>query len=68
MIEAIKAEISRRDLSDVKTDRLFELLLTYHNALREEHVEPQFFTEKDVEEHKTTRLAREERQKMLELW
>ena len=67
-LEAIKAEISRRDLSDVKTDRLFELLLTYHKALREEYVEPQFFTEAGIEENKTSRLAREERVKMLELW
>jgi hypothetical protein len=67
-LESIKAEISRRDLSDVKTDRLFELLLTYHKALREEYVEPRFFTEEEVEAHKTSRLAREERSKILEIW
>lgn len=67
-LEAIKAEISRRDLSDVKTDRLFELLISYHKELRAEYVEPRFFTEEEVEEHKTSRLAREERNKILEIW
>jgi hypothetical protein len=64
-LETIKAEISRRDLSDVKTDRLFELLISCYKKLHEEYVEPQFFTEEEVEAHKTSRIAREERNKIL---
>lgn len=67
-LEGIKAEILRRDLSDVKTDRLFELLISYHKLLREEYVEPRFLTEEEIEEHKTSRLARDERNKILEIW
>jgi hypothetical protein len=67
-LETIKAEIARRDLSDVKTDKLFELLAMYHKLLKEEHVEPNFMDEEDIEEAKTERIAREERQKALAIW
>lgn len=67
-LEAIKAEITRRDLSDVKTDKLFELLAMYHKLLKEEYVTPNFMDEEDIEAVKTERLAREERLKALAIW
>jgi hypothetical protein len=35
----LRGELAGRDLADVPTDRLFELLLKHHAALREEFVE-----------------------------
>ena len=35
----LRAELARRDLADVPTDKLLELLLKHHAALREEFVE-----------------------------
>ncbi len=37
-IKAIQAEIGKRDLSKIKTEKLMELLLRYFGELKEEHV------------------------------
>ena len=42
MLNKIKAEIETRDLSDVPTARLLDLLLTYDRQAKEELIEPVF--------------------------
>ena len=39
MLTKIKEEVERRDLSDVPTDKLLELLLKYNSQVKEEIVE-----------------------------
>lgn len=67
-LEAVKAEIARRDLNDVPTHKLFEILIALHKALKEESVEPVFMTDEEAEERKTSRIAREEMNKALDIW
>lgn len=56
MLTKIKEEVSSRNLSDVPTDKLLELLLKYNSQIKEEIVEP---TYKSSEEIKKERLDRE---------
>lgn len=56
MLTKIKEEVSSRNLSDVPTDKLLELLLKYNSQIKEEIVEP---TYKSSEEIKEERLDRE---------
>jgi len=44
-LKAIRAELGKRDLSQVPTDRLLELLLKVWNELKGEYVEPRPLTE-----------------------
>lgn len=57
-LELIKSEIAKRDLSDMPTHKLFEILIALHKEIRGEAVMPEFLTEQEVEERKTSRLAR----------
>jgi restriction endonuclease Mrr len=60
MLTKIKAEVERRDLSDVPTDKLLELLLKYNSQVKEEIVEPIFkSSEEMVEERKDRELLDE---------
>ena len=56
MLTKIKEEVSSRNLSDVPTDKLLELLLKYNSQIKEEIVEP---TYKSSQESKEERLDRE---------
>jgi hypothetical protein len=56
MLTKIKEEVERRDLSDVPTDKLLELLLKYNSQVKDEIVEP---TYKSSQELKEDRLDRE---------
>ena len=52
MLTKIKDEIERRDLTDVTTDKLLELLLKYSNQVRDEIVEPSYKTSKEITEER----------------
>lgn len=67
-LESVKAELARRNLSDMPTHKLFEILIALHKALKEEAIEPHFMTEEEAEERKTDRLARVELEKALSIW
>jgi len=41
-IEKVKAELGKRDLSKVGTDKLFDVLIKLHNALKDESVAIKF--------------------------
>jgi hypothetical protein len=56
MLTKIKAEVDQRDLSDVPTDKLLELLIKYNNQVKEELVEPMFKSSKEIEDEKQVRL------------
>jgi len=57
---AVKEELAGRDLSDVPTPKLFDMLLKCQAALEKEAARPVFMTEEDIEKAKTKRLYHEE--------
>ena len=60
MLTKIKKEIEGRDLSDVPTDKLLELLLKYNSLAKEETVEPNFKSSKEITEERIDRELLEE--------
>jgi len=60
MLSKIKAEVERRDLSDVPTDKLLELLLKYSNQVKEEIVEPTYKSSLEIMEEREDRELLEE--------
>jgi restriction endonuclease Mrr len=55
MLTKIKTEVERRDLSDVPTDKLLELLLKYNSQIKEEIVEPIFKSSQELIEERQDR-------------
>lgn len=60
MLIKIKEEIERRDLSDVPTDKLLDLLLKYNNQVREEAIEPIYKSSQEIKEESQDRELLEE--------
>ena len=60
MLTKIKTEVESRDLSDVPTDKLLELLLKYNSQVKEEIVEPVFKSSVELREERTDRELLEE--------
>ncbi len=52
MITKIKEEIESRDLSDVPTDKLLDLLLKYENQVKDEVIEPTYRSSQEVKEER----------------
>lgn len=48
-VNALRQELKARSLSDVPTDKLLGILLKYHQALREEYVEPRHLSVRQIE-------------------
>ena len=55
MIIKIKAEIEKRQLSDVPTDKLLDLLLKYNSLVKEEYIEPLFKSSEEIIDERTDR-------------
>lgn len=55
MLTKIKEEVEQRDLSDVPTDKLLELLLKYNSQVKEEIVEPTFKSSEEIAEERIDR-------------
>jgi hypothetical protein len=55
MLTKIKAEVERRDLSDIPTDKLLELLLKYNSQVKEEIVEPIYKSSQEIKEERLDR-------------
>jgi len=55
MINKIKAEVAKRDLSDVPTEKLLELLLKYNSQVKEEIVEPIYKSSQEIKEERLDR-------------
>lgn len=60
MLTKIKEEVERRDLSDVPTDKLLELLLKYNSQVKEEIVEPIYKSSQEIKEERQDRDLLEE--------
>lgn len=56
-IKAIQRELKGRELKDIPTEKLLELLLRYYSELREEYVEPRPLSSQEIAELKTLREA-----------
>lgn len=59
MVSKIKEEILKRDLSDVPTDKLLDLLLKYNSQIKEELTEPIFKSSKEIAEETEERALLE---------
>lgn len=60
VLSKIREEVMSRDLSEVPTDKLLELLLKYNNQLEEEIVEPRFKTSQEIKEEREDKELLEE--------
>jgi hypothetical protein len=60
MLSKIKKEVERRDLSDVPTDKLLELILKYNIQVKEEIVEPVYKSSQEIKEERQDRELIEE--------
>lgn len=52
-VKALREELETRTLSDVPTDKLLDILLKYHQALREEYVEPRPLSGREIKRLET---------------
>ena len=55
MITKIKSEIERRDLKDVPTDKLLNLLIKYNLQVKDELIEPIFKSSQEIKEERIDR-------------
>lgn len=60
MLRKIKAEADKRNLSDIPTDKLLELLLKYNSLVKEELVEPIFKSSGDLQDERAERALLED--------
>ena len=60
MLNKIKKEVESRDLSDVPTDKLLELLLKYNSQVKEEIIEPTYKSSQEIKEEREDREILEE--------
>lgn len=60
MLQRLTQELSTRDLSDIQTDKLLDLLLKYHALVKEEYIEPSFMSSRQIGEERAEREALEE--------
>jgi len=60
LLNKIRAELVKRDLSDIATDKLLDLYLKYESQVREEIVEPIFKSQEEVEDERTDRKLLED--------
>jgi len=55
LLNKIKTEVMSRDLTDVPTDKLLELLLKYNSQVKEEIVEPIYKSSQEIREERIDR-------------
>ena len=60
MLTKIKKEVEQRDLSEVPTDKLLDLLLKYNLQTKEEIIEPHFKTSTEIKEEKLDKVLLDE--------
>jgi transposase-like protein len=57
LLDKMKQEVTTRDLSEVPTGKLLELLLKYGDRINEEMVEPQYWSSSKIEYEKGFRAT-----------
>jgi hypothetical protein len=55
VLSKIKAEVERRDLSDVPTDKLLDLFLKYNSQVKDELIEPSYKSSQEIVEERLDR-------------
>lgn len=55
LLSKMRAEINKRDLSDVPTDKLLDLMIKYNSLVTEELVEPKFKASQEIAEERIDR-------------
>jgi len=55
LLEKIKKEVTTRNLSEVPTGKLLELLLKYEERINEEMIEPEYMNSSKIQSEKQTR-------------
>lgn len=56
----LKAEVDKRDFSDIPTDKLLDLFLKYEGVVKESLVEPVFQSSREIAEEKEDRALLED--------
>ena len=56
---AIQEELSKRDLSEIFTPKLFEMMIRCSKALEAESIVPEFLTKEDIEARRSKRELEE---------
>ena len=49
LLNKIKAEVDKRDFTDIPTDKLLDLLLKYNSKVAEELVEPEYKSQEEID-------------------
>lgn len=60
ILSKLKKEVDNRDLTELPTDRLLDLLLKYEGVVKESLIEPVFKSSREIEEEKEDKLILEE--------
>jgi hypothetical protein len=60
ILTKLKTEVESRDLSEVPTDKLLDLLLKYDSQVKEEMIEPTYKTSQEIREERLDRVLLEE--------
>lgn len=60
MLQRLTRELNTRDLSEIQTDKLLDLLLKYHALVKEEYIEPSFKSSREMREERIERETLEE--------
>jgi transposase-like protein len=60
ILAKLKTEVESRDLSEVPTEKLLDLLLRYSNQVKEEMIEPAYKTAQEIREERLDRVLLEE--------
>lgn len=57
ILQRLGKELQARDLSDLPTDKLLDLMVKYHGLLKEDYTEPRFHTAAEIRETKSERAT-----------
>lgn len=55
MLTKLRKELDKRNLSEVPTEKLLELLLKYNTLVKEDYIEPVFRTSQEIEDEQIDR-------------
>jgi len=55
MLTKLRKELDKRNLSDIPTEKLLELLLKYNTLVKEDYIEPVFRTSQEIQDEQIDR-------------
>ena len=64
-LKVLKEELDKRDLSELSTKELFDLLVKYHAIIKKEDINPSFMSKREIEKERATRKTLEDSTSLL---